>query len=394
MKSKLSSLGLGAIGVLLCTSALISSASCSSGNSAPLAEGGTSGSTGGASCEGAPTLTKSDFCKSCTLSDKASPNTCRPPRTINACCAFVQPPTQELARGTNLVRNSSTDATLDLGCLDAPPAQGTPKNVTIKGFVRVFSSGGDSAGVKVEIFKEGANGALGDLIGAPAITTTDGKFFTTTDPKYFSTPPGGTDPQKPTYLKKCPDGGCTFREFTYAGVPTETPLIVKTSDATGGSSWASFYDYNVSFSNSIVKAGDEVYYEPAAVAATDINTVASAAGGFTVKQDKGLLAGEVHDCGDVRVSGATVDTDVAHEDVMFYFGENEADPLPDKSRSSQGTSKLGTFGTLNLPTGTPIRISALGKRNGETILLGAYTVQTFPGAVTALSFRGRRPWQK
>jgi hypothetical protein len=134
-------------------------------------------------------------------------------------------------------------------------------------------------------------------------------------------------------------------------------------------------------------------YQPAAVAATDINTVASAAGGFTVKQDKGLLAGEVHDCGDVRVSGATVDTDVGHEGDMFYFGENEADPLPDKSRGALGTSKLGLFGTLNLPTGQPIRVRAVGKQGGQTVLLGSHTVQTFPGSVTALSFRGRRPWQ-
>jgi len=145
----------------------------------------------------------------------------------------------------------------------------------------------------------------------------------------------------------------------------------------------------------VVEAGDIISnYQPAAVAATDVNTVASAAGGFTVKQDKGLLAGEVHDCGDVRLSGATVDTDVPHEGDMFYFGENEAEPLPDKSRGALGTSKLGLFGTLNLLTGQPIRVRALGKRGGATILLGTYTVQTFPGAVTALSFRGRRPWQK
>ncbi|MBS2015140.1 MAG: hypothetical protein JST00_19775 [Deltaproteobacteria bacterium] len=381
MTSRSSSLGFGAVGVLLGAIALIASASCSSTNTTPLADGGTSGGSSG-SCEGAPTLTKADFCSSCTFSDKASPNTCKAPRTVNACCTYVQAPSQELARGTGLVRNSSTDPKLDLGCLDAPPALGTPKNVTIKGFVRVFSSGGDSAGVKVEIFKEGANGALGEPVGTPAITSDTGKFYTDAQGK------------KPDYLKKCPDGGCTFREFTYTGVPTETPLIVKTSDANNGSTWASFYDYNVYFANGTVKPGDEVYYEPAAVAATDINTVASAAGGFTVKQDKGLLAGEVHDCADVRVSGAMVDTDIAHEGEMFYFGDNEADPLPDKSRSSQGTSKLGTFGTLNLATGTPMRVSAVGKVNGQTVLLGTYTVQTFPGAVTALSFRGRRPWQK
>jgi len=370
---------LRAAAVVLSSSFVLAVVACSSENTAPLAGG--DGGTGSSTCEGAPTLGKADYCKSCTMASNATPNTCRAPRTVNACCTFVEPPSQELARGTGLVRNSSTDPTLDLGCLDAPAAQGAPKNVTLKGFVRVFSSGGDSANVKIEIFKEGPNGTLGDLVGTPVTTSSDNAKNPPQEPK-------------PDYLKKCPDGGCTFRAYAYAGVPTETPLIVKTSDASGGSQWAALYDYNIYFANSVVKAGDEVAYEPAAVAATDINTVASAAGGFTVKQDKGLLAGEVHDCGDVRVSGATVDTDAAHEGDMFYFGENEADPLPDKSRRSLGTSKLGLFGTLNLPTGTPIRVSALGKRNGETILLGTYTVQTFPGSVTALSFRGRRPWQK
>ena len=354
------------------------SVACSSSNSAPLAATGDGGT---ASCDNPPALAKADYCKSCTISPSASPNTCHAPRTVNACCTFVEAPTQDLVRGTGLIRSSSMDPTIQLACLDAPGTLGTPKTVTLKGFVRVFSSGSDSQGVKIEIFKEGANGALGAAVGTPVITTGD-------DAK---NPP---QMPKPTWLKKCPDGGCTFRGFTYAGIPTETPLIVKTSDAGDGSQWAALYDYNVFFANASVKAGSEVDYDPAAVAATDINTVASAAGGFTVRADKGLLAGEVHDCGDVRLSGATVDTDVAHEGDMFYFGENESDPLPDKSRATLGTSKLGLFGTLNLPTGQPIHISALGRSGGQTVLLATHTVQTFPGAVTALSFRGRRPWQQ
>lgn len=59
-----------------------------------------------------------------------------------------------------------------------------------------------------------------------------------------------------------------------------------------------------------------------------------------------------------------------------------------------GTSKLGLFGALNFVTGTPIRLSAIGKYQGKTVLLGTHVVQVFPGAVTALSFRGRRPSQK
>ncbi|MBX3189395.1 MAG: hypothetical protein KF819_20395 [Labilithrix sp.] len=358
---------------------LLGIVACSSSNTTPVADGGAGGVV---TCEGAPTLTKAEFaeCSSCTISPDANPNTCKPPRNVNACCTFVRAPSQELTRGTNLNRNSSTDPTLQLGCLDAPGAVGTPKTVTLKGFVRVFSSGNDSAGVKIEIFKEGEGGALGEPVGTPVVTTNNDA----------QNPP---QMPKPDWLKKCPDGGCTFRAYAYAGVPTETRLIVKTSDAAGSENWAQLYDYNIFFSNDKVKPGDEIDYEPAAVAATDINTVASAAGGFTVRPEKGLLAGEVHDCGDVRVSGATVDTDAPHEGDMFYFGENESDPLPDKGRAAQGTSKLGLFGTLNLPTNVPIRVSALGKVNGETVLLGTYVVRTFPGAVTALSFRGRRPWQ-
>ena len=346
--------------------------SCSSKNSTSSSTSSSSGTTGTET-----TVEKDGYCEACTISPTAVPSTCKSPRGVNACCACVATPTQPLVRGTGLNRYSSNDANVNLGCLDDPGVVGTPKTITLKGNVRVFSSGNDSQGVKIEIFKEGANGALGEAVGTAVITTNDDK-----------------DAKKEDWLKKCPDGGCTYRAYTYPGVPTETRLIVKTSDAQGGSQWASFFDYNILFRNEEVTAGDLFVYEPSAVAATDINTVASAAGGFTVKPDKGLLAGEVHDCGDVRLSGATVDIDAAHEGDMFYFGENEADPLPDKSRGSLGTSKLGLFGTLNVTTGVPIRLSAIGKSNNQTVLLGTYTVQTFPGAVTALRLRGRRPWQK
>lgn len=366
--------------VVLVVSGACAVACSSKNNTAVGVDGGSSGGVA-ATCEGAPALTKDDYCKSCTMAGDATPSTCKAPRVVDACCTYVAPPTQELARGTGLERYSSDDPTIQLGCLDDPGALGTPKTVTLKGYVRLFSSGDDSAGVKIEIFKEGKDGALGDPVGTAVVTTND-------DTKNPPLTP------KPDWLKKCPEGGCTFRGYEYAGVPTETPLVVRTSDAQGGGQWAPLYDYNVYFSNAVVKAGDVVDYDPQAVAATDINTVASAAGGFTVRSEKGMLAGEVHDCGDVRLSGATVDTDLAHEGDMFYFGDNESDPLPDKSRATLGTSKLGLFGALNLATGTPIRISAIGKHGGATVLLGTHTVQAFPGSVTALSLRGRRPWQK
>jgi hypothetical protein len=355
---------------------------CSSHNSTTGATA--DGGGAGASCASPVTPASNDYCASCTFASSANPSACQSSRPINACCAWVQEPRQEAARASGLHYFAATDGNLnvDVGCLGAPASLGASKAVTLQGYVKLFASGNDSQGVKIEIFKEGPNGALGDSVGTPYVTTGD-------DAK---------DPPQmplPTWSTKCPTEGCKLRSFSVDGVPTETPLIIKTSDATGtGNTWSDLYDYNIYFSNGSLDAQGLAHYDTSAVAATDVNTVAATVG-FTIKSDKGLLAGEVHDCGDVRISGAMVDTDLPHEGDMFYFGENEADPLPDRSRAPQGlgTSKLGLFGALNFPTGAPIRISALVKHGGVDTLIGTYTVQAFPGAVTALSLRGRRPWQ-
>ncbi len=348
---------------------------CSSSKATVFAEAGAGGS-----CAAPPVLNDADFCKACSFATNATPNTCKDPRVINACCVYTAAPTSEIERGTGLHYFSGGDATVDLGCLAAPVTAGPSKTVTLKGIVRLFSSGGDSASVKIEIYTQGDNGALGTLVGTAFTTEKDDAK----DPATLE-----------TWSSKCPADGCKLRSYTYPGVPTETPLIIKTSDASGSATqWSDLYDYNVYISNTVVAADNSAKYDPSCVASTDVNTVASAAGGFTIDPTKGVLAGEVHDCGDVRLAGAMVDTDVAHDSDVFYFGENEANPLPDKSRSSLGTSHLGLFGMLNISAGTPIKISAVGLVGGKTELLGTYTVQTFPGAVTALSFRGRRPYQK
>jgi hypothetical protein len=352
-----------------------------------------SSNDGGAVCGGAPPA-DSDFCSTCTPANGA---TCTTSRPIDACCTYVQAPTQEIARGTGLHYFSSNDPTLDVGCLASPPVAGASQNVTLAGYVKLFASGNDSQGVKVEVYTEGTGGALGNLVGSFTTSSDD-----TADPPQMPLP---------TWSTKCPDGGCKLRTYYVANVPTETPLIIKTSDATQSGLWSDLYDYNVYIADTALvttspvptagisgfpSSGSFYEYDADSVAATDVNTVASAAGGLTVAPDKGVIAGEVHDCGDVRLSGATVDTDATHDGPLFYFNTNESDPTPDQSRGpgGLGTSNLGLFGALNLATGTPIKVSAVGKINGTTTLLGTYTVQVYAGAVTALSFRGRRPSQK
>jgi hypothetical protein len=307
------------------------------------------------------------------------PPTCLESKPVAACCAWVQDPKTELARAPASLHNfgqPSGQPAVDLSCVTTPATPGTPQTVTLTGYLKVFVGGdSDSAGVKVEVYQEGADGALGALVGTAVTTDTNS--------------PSRTN----TWLSGCPTNGCIERQFTYAGIPTETPLIIHTSDALGAQRWYPFYDYNIYFSNSQVSNG-QVTYDTTAVGTTDPSTV-TATLGTSVSSSKGLLAGEVHDCGDVRLSGATVNTDYHAETEVFYFGDDETNPLPDLTRTTQGvgTSQLGLFGALNYPPGVPIHISAVGLQNGQRVLVGAYTVQVFAGAVTGLSLRGRRPYQ-
>lgn len=313
---------------------------------------------------------------------------CIETKPVAACCAWVQDPKNELARAPSSLHNygaPSGNTTVDLSCVDSPPTPGASQTVTLTGYLKVFVGADvDSAGVKVEVYQEdlsgGQVGKLGALVGTAVTTDTN-------SPSRVN-----------TWLSGCPTDGCIERQFTYPNVPTETPLIIHTSDANNAGKWYDFYDYNVYVSNASLQSGDAgaqtASYDTTAVGTTDPGTVTSVIG-TSVSSAKGLLAGEVHDCGDVRLSGATVNTDVKGETDMFYFGDDETNPLPDLQRVPEGygTSQLGLFGALNFSPGTPIHISAVGLQNGQRKLVGEYTVQVYAGAVTGLSIRGRRPYQ-
>jgi hypothetical protein len=244
--------------------------------------------------------------------------------------------------------------------------------------VWLFSSGVDSAGIKVEVFRENHP------------QTPDGTIESTPLGSYTTSATDPADPVDTKWNSKFPDG-CQYRQYKIPNVPTETPLVIKTSDA-GSGGWATLYDYNVYFPGSAVQNGT-VNYDATAVAGPDLSTVAGTVG-ETIQAGQGLLAGEVHDCNDVRQFGATVETDQTHQGPMFYFTEDESNPLP--SLQAGDTSHLGLFGALNMAPGKPIRVTAVGQdpaNAGQYLMLGTYVVQVYPGAVSAIALRGRRPWQ-
>jgi hypothetical protein len=329
----------------------------------------------------------------CSLVSGIEPSTCTPARSVDACCVWVQKPSVTLIRSEGLHEYSSTDPTVELGCLTTPPTAGPSHTSTLSGFVKIFSSGSDTQGVTVAVFQvDTSTGQLLDQVGSSYITSASDAFETN------------------DWLQSCSGDDCLFRHYQVTEVPTEKPLVIMTSDATGSGFWADSYDYYVYFSDDSTCAADggpcvssrglsgwTTRYDATAVAMADIVGLAgSTAGNITLDPTEGIIVGEVHDCGDIRISGATVDTGIQHLGPLFYFDGDEANPLPDETRSvdDEGTSALGMFGALDLPAATPIRVSAIGIFEGRDTLLGTAVVQTYAGpSLTAITLRGRRPFQ-
>jgi hypothetical protein len=336
--------------------------------------GGNGSSSGGPSC-GTVTVEDANLqqCASCSAS-----GSCTSAAPLDACCNWVAEPKDPLVDGTGLHRYSAPAGTTPaLACLASPATQGTSQMVTLTGYVWLFSSGQDSAGVQVDVFTENNPNTDGTISASPIGSYTT----TTTDP---------IDPTDTTWNTKC-NNGCSYRQYTIQNVPTNTPLVIKTSDA-GSMQWATLYDYNVYFSSSDVMGG-KVSYDAEAVAGPDLTTVAQTVG-QTIQPNMGLLAGEVHDCNDVRLGGATVASNSPNNPTTYYFTNDESNPLPSLEQSD--TSVLGLYGFINVPTGSPVRVSAVAQdpaNAGQYLMLGTYTVQVYSGAVTALVLRGRRPWQ-
>ncbi|GAC1579821.1 MAG: hypothetical protein NVS3B20_10720 [Polyangiales bacterium] len=323
----------------------------------------------GTACAGANTVTP-DNATWCAASD-----TCC--NAVSICGACVAQPSTDLKRTTD-TREFAGPGAPDTACLakGAEPKALAPKSpptlVTMRGHARIFANGPDSKNVKIEVFKEGLNGALGDSIGA---TVTDGTLPLGTLTEPISN--GGTPQERvldPLELK---------------GVPTETVLIIKTSGKSPEDNWFNLYEYGVAALDANVSAG--VYsFDVRALGNDDYSSILKAAYNRPPEGGKSALAGEGHDCLDVRLSNATVQVQPKSSFSLFYLTDVEDDPLPDRGRTATG--RLGLYAVGGL-TPASYTVSSAGKLGNQVMALGSYVVQTFPDSVTILTFRGRRAWQ-
>ncbi|NUP12042.1 MAG: hypothetical protein HOW73_38850 [Polyangiaceae bacterium] len=336
--------------------------------------GGAGGGSGGGQPEGGGAVCgltpaeNAEFCEStpgtpdCDLVGAAEFEVCGVP---------LREPPEELKRSNNVI-DFSGDGPPDVSCFEpanypAPP--GEPTMVTVSGFARIFSSGCNSHDLKITFHRVQPDGQLGEAIGESVVTAAD-----------CETVGESTEVDDCDLRWECP--------YSYANVPTDTELAIRTESGPNAGIWGPLIQYNIYISQSEVVDG--VWdHDVRALAQDDYSVIPQAAIGTQITPGHGVVAGEVHDCGDVRLTNAVADIDQEHV-LTTYFTSNEESPLPDQAAKS--TSSLGLYAALDVPEG-PVTVAAGGFIDGKFVALGQHRAWVYKDTVTSVTFKGLQPYQ-
>jgi hypothetical protein len=335
---------------------------------------GAGGSGGTGSCADALAPAKnSEFCS-------ASPATIdcdviNPAAAHQVCGVALVDPPAELER-SEAVDEYAGSGPPDIGCFVQsawPDAPGASEPVTVSGFARIFSSGFNSNQLKITFFTVkrtgGADdGQLDQPVGEAVITADD-----------------CTNLGEESEVDGQPRWECPY---SYPNVPSETELAIRTESADGTNKWSPLIQYNIYIPASEIVDG--VWdHDVRALDATDYSAIPQVAIGGPITPGNGVVAGEVHDCGDVRLQNAVADVD-KYKFALSYYTSNEDSPLPDIG--AKGTSVLGLYSAFDVEEG-PVSVAAGGLVGGEFVSLGMHRVWIYPDTVTSVSFKGLRPYQ-
>jgi hypothetical protein len=323
--------------------------------------------------------------------------------------------------------------TPNLACLTTPitPPAG-PATVTLSGFVHAFSAGPSSQGVSIAVYDAAQMLAAADPstvtpIATLAATTLDAnRRACDTDPARGCTIPSATGCMLPTCadglngridnMMYCRDDGggattCAPRlrweaHFSIPNVPTNKQLVIRSTGANGmaDQTWATIYAWNVFLSTGDVACKDKsstdcldmtttpptYQLNVSALSQSDyvnIPTVAGLSGGLPKGQ--GALAGEVHDCDNIRVDNVLVQTQ-PQASRNTYFNGNPIMTLPDTTRLA--TDQLGLYAALSLPPGQAQVVTAGTLTDGGALTsFGKFSANVFADSVAVVNINGGKP---
>jgi hypothetical protein len=347
------------------------------------------------------------------LHETCGPDICPSPPTCGSgevltCCTCVKVPTTQNAVTTtcDLLGEycSSTAGDPDISCFmpDGYPTAGTPADVTLHGPVDVYATGGNSDGVLVQVYNVDAEGNIGTLVGEYE-STADCADHEADFPTHVETEDEAADCPGPCQEKISPENtDCrTLGYYVIDPVPTNTPLVIKTSQAGGGSLWKDMVSFNIWFFDDEIGAdggiAGHVYYKARVLSVDDWRNIPVAAGDTSgIASGYAAVAGEVHDCSDVRMSFATAGT-FPEANTLTYFNGVEEHLYPDLMRSNHGTNIDGLYAAIEMEAdaaGSPVYVSALAQVAGVGVVsLGWQKAFVYPETLTSVTLRGTRPDQ-
>lgn len=358
----------------------------------------------------------------------------------------VVPPTSPATRsacgdstGISEYCDAAGTATPRLDCLTedgypAPIPMPQSRSATMAGTVKVFSAGGNSDGVKVEVFRASditSAESLGQATPVGSMTTALTQADIDAVPPRVracptkdvldhppcSKPTTDCNPACNSALSAsgagaqyCSNGMCLDRQryeahYEIPNVPVDTALIVRTGGPMGAADtqWAPLVAFRVVLSSTDPVCASETQldcwedadktryrYLPNALSRNDYKVIPTSAGlSSGIPAGKGAVAGEVRDCDNVRVEFAQIG--VAPAATTFtYFNDNFFNTRPNLGRLSMGTDGLGLFSAFNVAPGSA-KVAAVGLVGGLVKTLGVAEVFVFPDTVTTVNINGGRP---
>ena len=336
----------------------------------------------------------------------------------------------------------------NLKCISeaAPKAPTGPATVNLAGFVDVFSNGPDSDNVVVEVYDGEA--LMKAIVADKKAGKLKTKYFPTsvkplaTDTVYLKWTDKKKIPEDATRGKAracpldnklklpcivpelecgptkvecdlegdeyCHNGQCIERlrwesRYRVANLPTNKYLVIRTVGTHGfkPGTWGIMAQFNVylradapkckvgEFNDCLNSKGD-YELEVNALYSGDYSTIPITAGlSGGVPEGHGAIAGEVHDCDDVKLSGFQVGTSPIPS-VMAYFNGNSVKTLPDLLQLKHGTNIDGIFAALDIEPGE-VTISAVGQVGGKLVSAGTIKAAVLPDTVTVITFDGKKP---
>ncbi len=179
--------------------------------------------------------------------------------------------------------------------------------------------------------------------------------------------------------------------YEVAGIPTNTPLVLRSRATTFTNKWHDSYTFNVYLYADQAEAGDRMHYDATMVSEGQWRLTPNTVSLPPIGEGNGVIGGRVRDCRSDRDSWpiSQVALGLANPAAKIVFFNNLEDdtvPLPDRD----ATNILGRFAALDVPAGWNA-MSGSVRIGSDVFTLGAVDVYVFPDSLSLVTFPGLQP---